>query len=977
MVGPAGKVRAFAIISAMVMLAAALQVPIFMSEDSEAADLPIQNPSITLFDQDMTDYSDLAYISDKLPVSFSATEWIADSDGHWFNVNVDSTNFGKILRYGMISGMTNDEIRSDVLSHYSSIFTPPYFIIVQVDFDLTGDCYAGVEIKKDGTTQINETIPAMKDVSGYYVSRLLEQSKVFTIASMGDIPITEPNGVYALTIKANGVVAGDDTYEYGAVKYSLAGTVKDAGGKAIAGAKVAYKINEGAVTIESDTRVTDASGSYTINAKKGTTVSVTSVTAENFTFATSSYDYGSVVGDVSPGPVFNSNEYYVKVNVNSQNGYPASGVEVVAAWYSSIRHGDDDYDITYDDTGIINGVTDANGSAVVIIPNFVSGARLLVKAQNQAGEFTFDRNPINPGEHVSHDLPEESDLSPGNRYVSSLTSVVPTELKAKEYTFEVTVAGNIDGSSIGGAPLQDVRLKAVWYYQVDDGAGSYTIREFSNKEAGTFAGITKEGKAWLVKDMTSIDGKAVVCYSKPEPEGSMATGESAYLYVYAYGAPVSSPSSQYSFSYLVPMDGDTSIEALASTHISTVALPSTTSVFTASTVRSNEVAYTINGTITGDVPESVRVYCISDVSDSRTVTSSSSTFAFTVKEGTSSRIRLADTPGYAFDNQDQTLPTAKSNQVFTCASSISAIIIDRTYTEILDSYTINNVPDGEVLTYKFKVAGSDYTVMKRADSPTVILDVYGRVGNVVESMDVSAAGIYISGFSGNVATAARLVQRSFVTYFDEKVDQPTIENVVGGQTIQIYCTGRLYATITTGETGLTTVTVPDTDDTTYMFGSLFVTSTEITSGAFNGYFGINMKDVIPSPAVKEVTINVKYTAVSSLQNETEPTSKDILVGTTMVLKNGEKTQLMAPEMDGFSFSGWYINGVKVSNSKNLYQCDLEVNETMDGSTLTATYSAESPELPKENLGTIVAIGILAVTISIIALIYVILQIRRY
>ena len=117
MVGPAGKVRAFAIISAMVMLAAALQIPFFMSEDSAAADLPIQNPSITIFDQDMTDYSDLAYISDRLPLSFSATEWIADSDGHWFNVNVDSTNFGKILRYGMISGMANDEIRSDILTH--------------------------------------------------------------------------------------------------------------------------------------------------------------------------------------------------------------------------------------------------------------------------------------------------------------------------------------------------------------------------------------------------------------------------------------------------------------------------------------------------------------------------------------------------------------------------------------------------------------------------------------------------------------------------------------------------------------------------------------------------------------------------------------------------------------------------------------------------------------------------------------------
>ena len=975
MVTTVRKIRTFAFISAMVMLAAALQIPLFMSDDSVAVDLPIQNPSITIFDQDMTDYSALAYIGDRLPVEFSATEWIRDPDGHWFNVNIDSSNFGKTLRYGMISDITNDEIRSDILNHYVSVFTPPYFIVVQVDYELTGDCYAGVEIKKDGATQINETLPAMKDVSGYYIPRLLEQSKVFTVASTGDMPISEPNGIYALTIKANGVVAGGDSFEYGAVKYSLGGTVKDAGGKPIAGAKVAYKINDGAVTIESGIRVADASGSYVINAKKGTTVSVTSVTAENFTFAAPSYDYGSVIGDISPGPIFNSNEYYVKVTVNSQNGYPASGVEVVAAWYSSAPDGEGGYDITFDDTGIIDGVTDENGNAIVIIPSSVSGAKLLVKAQDQAGEFTFERNAINVGPHCIFDLPDEGDLMQGNRYVNSLTSVVPTELKAKEYTVEVTVAGNVDGSSVGGAPLQDVRLKAVWYYQVDNGDGTYAIREFNNKDAGTFAGITKEGKAWLVRDMSIVDGTAVVCYSKPV--GSMAANESAYLFIYAYGAPASSPSSQYSFSYLVPMDGGTSIETLAGTHISTVALPNTTPVFTPSTVRSNEVAYTINGTITGDVPESVRVYCISAVSDSRTVTPLSNTFAFTVKEGTSSRIRLADTPGYAFDNQEQTLPTAMSNQSFICASSISAVIIDRTYAEILSDYTINNVPNGEILTFKFKVAGSEYTVMKRADSSTLILDVYGRVGNVVESMDVSATGVYISGFTDNVATAARLVERSFVTYFDEKIDQPTIDNVVGGQSIQIYCDGRLYTNITTGETGLTTVTVPDTPETTYKFGNLYVTSQEISTGAFNGYYGINMKDVIESPAVKEVKITVRYVAVSSLQNETEPTSKDILDSSTMTLKNGEKKQLTAPQMDGFSFSGWYINGVKISNSKDLYQCDLEANETMDGSTLTATYSADTPEPPEEDIGTTIAIGVLAVTISIIALIYVVLQIRRY
>ncbi|MBP5395328.1 MAG: hypothetical protein J6Y18_05455, partial [Candidatus Methanomethylophilaceae archaeon] len=122
----------------------------------------------------------------------------------------------------------------------------------------------------------------------------------------------------------------------------------------------------------------------------------------------------------------------------------------------------------------------------------------------------------------------------------------------------------------------------------------------------------------------------------------------------------------------------------------------------------------------------------------------------------------------------------------------------------------------------------------------------------------------------------------------------------------------------------------------------------------------------------------RHVATSSLQNETAATNGDIFTGPETLTKAvGETRVFTAPEINGFIFSGWFINGLKVSDSKDLHQCNLTVTEDMDGSTLLASYAAENPELPKEKNGTTIAIGDLAVTIALIAMIYVILQIRRY
>ena len=109
--------RLFTVLVAIIAAAAVIQVPVFSdSDESYAADPTyVRNVTIKVFDQDSTDYSDLAYLSDKLPVQFNAAEWVRDASGLWYNINDRSSDCGKVLRYGAVTNITNEEIRSDVL----------------------------------------------------------------------------------------------------------------------------------------------------------------------------------------------------------------------------------------------------------------------------------------------------------------------------------------------------------------------------------------------------------------------------------------------------------------------------------------------------------------------------------------------------------------------------------------------------------------------------------------------------------------------------------------------------------------------------------------------------------------------------------------------------------------------------------------------------------------------------------------------
>ena len=201
---------------------------------------------------------------------------------------------------------------------------------------------------------------------------------------------------------------------------------------------------------------------------------------------------------------------------------------------------------------------------------------------------------------------------------------------------------------------------------------------------------------------------------------------------------------------------------------------------------------------------------------------------------------------------------------------------------------------------------------------------------------------------------------------------------LNNNTVSVLCDGIQYSQVTADASGKASATVPDVSSLTYRYGDYTVTGTVIASGPFSGYLAINLKGVVDPVPSTEISMTIRYIATSSMQNTETPTNVDVLnspvsctyrVGTTQVFR--------APELNGFTFSGWEMNGKMVSDGRDKGLCTLEITGDMDGSTLVASYAAKDPEQPAPDYGTVIAIGMVSVTIALLALIYVLLQIRRY
>ncbi len=954
-----------AAIVATLLAVSLLQV--FENSDTVFADETpgINNIRVSVFDQNSEDYGELVYVSDLLPESLNATEWVKDSaSGFWYNVNTLSTDFGKILTCGKIPTLSDDEIRGDIISKYP-IFIGD-FVLVQVTYDVAYDCNISIKITKDGMPDFTDSYKASLSVGGCRSESSVVHTDIYTVeATNGDLKPAEPRGDYVVSVAYNGIATGNVTVPYKGADFSVLGRVVDASGKGIPGASISYKIGNTQNTV-----ISDSTGVYTIFTETGSIVSVDGITADGYTFGYGfPYVYGTVIGNVAPGPSFAANESSVQVTVKDQSGRPAVGAHVKAEWHY-IRDGN----IVKDPTGFgfPSDYTDSEGKLSIIYSSVPVGAMMYIYGVDEVDSYSFDADAVPDTASSLPALTKE-----GNVYLDPLIDS-NAALKVMEHSVDVTTKGNVDSSSAGGAILPGVSVTAEWYYQKEIGVGDYQISTLENIEAGTFLGLN-EGKAWELASHSDDSGKITIVYKKPE--WSIVAGESAFLYIYCNGLPSNTSSDLYTFENPgVISDGD-SITDQTSAFGGCRALESS-SIPNETSVSAKQVAYLITGTVTGSVPDSITVFCLSATTgDVRTASEVAGiiTFAFPVMEGWSCKIDIDPVAGYTFTNNGITLPSAMGDQTYSSVAASVDTSCKRSAPVVIGTYTITGLSAGDKAKFEYGIAGTDVSTVVMSSSDSASLSVYGRTGNVVSSIKATGVGdVYIPDFTGNTVAASRDIEKKLIVYYDGS-SGPAIDNVRAGQTIDVYCNGVKSTSGVSDTDGIITAVYPDVSDVVFKIGELTLSSSEITSGVYKGFMGINLYEAVPPAAAKTVDLTIRYVASSSMENQDTPTVVDILnpdpsVPVVRTFAVGSTETFNAPGLEGFRFSGWYLDGVCVSNRMD---CELTITENMVGATLTASYGAVTPEPPPQDITTVLAIGMVSITIALLAFVYVILQVRRY
>ena len=370
-----GRLTVFAAVLVALMV---VQLPLVSFSDmSDAADVStsiVDDIAINVFDQDSEDYSSLAYLSDRLPTQYSATEWVLDPTTKcWYNVNSRSVSYGSILTYGMVDGISVDEIRDDVVSRYSSVFSGS-FVIVQASCTVSSSCNVTINLTKNGVQVYNDTHNDKMERAGTIITSKVAYTTVLSVdnSAGADVNITDPRGMYRLIVKCNGEDAGSAEMDYGGALYSLGGRVVDASGDPISGAKVSFLNTTGGSTSDitsTGSVLTGDDGRYFVYGAEGEVVKIISIEAVGLVFQIGGgYSYGTVTADVYPGPVFASTEHMIHINVTDADSRPASGVEISALWYTSTPRGPGSYNISVSDAGLFCEIpTDKDGNTFISI----------------------------------------------------------------------------------------------------------------------------------------------------------------------------------------------------------------------------------------------------------------------------------------------------------------------------------------------------------------------------------------------------------------------------------------------------------------------------------------------------------------------------------------------------------------------------------------------------------------------------------
>lgn len=958
-----------------IVCTAVLVVSMFVLADGSDAD-PVETPTITFYTPESESYSDMAYREDALPDNVSATRYVRNADGFWYNIDYGITTNGSFLTYGnLVPKMSVQEIRSDLVARYGADF-----LVIQVSFKINQACNVSYNIVKDDVAYVPTSMSASLTVNGIdcHSLRYVMQYEVGT----DFVPGTEI-GTYTLSVKCDGTSVGTDSVTYSGSMVSVTGHVKDRSGRGIRDAVVYYTRSDD----ESSVAITDSNGLYTIPAYRGETIKVTSVSRSDYNFSFTPLNSGDLTGDYEFTDIV-SMERTVAVHVTDRSGtYSLEDVDILAQWYMENQDPvTGKYVLTKKDTDILTSHTDSEGNVIIIcrdpLPMEATRYALFVYAQSPQYTFDLDGDFTTPSDDPFNfkcrSEPGSALVCNGDDFADLSNPLTPIHLSCEDACIEVTVRGNVDAHSIGGAPIRDIRVAAEWYYQVERPTGY----EYSTNPQDEFD-VSVNGTAFPITSMTDENGKIVIAYVLPQwtPSGIAPEKLKAYLYIHYTGT---NPLYAFDVMSTVPPGGTASFPDIVAEHAGSVALDSIAVADTE--FRSSDVAYLVSGTITGTVPDKVVLsYSIyqnvgSLYNSTATVDTSVSpaTFKYSVKAGMFSKITVAPVEGYSFTPSPTTVATMVNNtSVNIDCSVVPPTAYARTVPELLETYTVNGLSAGDVIKFTVNVGGNTIVMQKRSAGASLDFPVYGHPGNRVTSLSISGdSGLFVPVFTGNTVTVAKMVTVEMVTFADG-TGGPTIANVTPSATVIATYDGGSKE-VKTSANGTASFEAPLGYPITYVYVSgserYAVESSVVAEGPFAGRVAINLHGIVDVDTDVVITLTEQRVAYSSLFNNS-PAETTVLSSETMERVVGKTVKFTAPEISGFEFSGWYLGNTCVSEKAEM---EMTIDEDLDGKKLSAVYAALPEKIPEEGIEpTTLMIGLVAIMIAIMCFAYVILQNKRY
>ncbi len=965
-------------LTAIVCIAALAAFTVVLSDGSDAD--TVETPVITFYTPESESYSAMAYREDALPDGMSATRYVRNADGYWYDIDYGGASNGSYLTYGdLVPRMSVQEIRADLETRYGADF-----LVMQVSFKINEACNVSYKIEKDSVAYVPTSVSASLAVNGIdcHSVRYVKQFAVGT-----DFVPADEIGTYTLSVKCDGTSIGTDSVTYSGSALSVTGYVKDKSGRGIRDAVVYFTRSEG----NTEVAITDSSGLYTIAAYRGESIKITSASRSDYNFSFTPINSGDLTGDYVFADIV-SKERTVLVHVTDLSGtYPLEDVDVLAQWY--IETDDpaappaERYSLTKSDMDIITSHTDSDGNVLIICrdPMLLEHQRCALFVYAQSPQYTFELDgdfatpSATPFNFLCRSQPGSALVCNGDDFADFSSPLTHIDLSCEDSCIEVTVRGNVDAHSIGGAPIRDVHVTAEWYYQVERGTGY----EYSTSPQTEFT-MSVQGTAFPVTSVTDENGRIVIAYIIPQwtPNGIAPEKLKAYLYIHYTGT---NPLYEFDVMSTVPPGGTSSFPDIVAEHAGSDALDSTAVANTE--IRSSDVAYLVSGTITGPVPSNVVLnYNIyqnvgSLYNNNATVDTSVSpaTFHYTVKAGLFSKITIASIDGYSFSPSPVTMATMTNNaDVNIVCSVVPPTPYARSVPVILETYTINGLSAGDVIRLTVNVGGTSIVMQRTSAGASLDYPVYGHSENRITALSISSdSKLFVPEFAGNTVTVAKIVPIQIVTFADGTTSTPAIANITPSATIRATYAGGTTE-VKTSANGTASFEAPQGYDVTYVFISgseqYSVTGTIVADGPFAGRVALNLHGVVDVDTDVIIKLTEQRVSYSSLFN-TSPAESTVLSSETMDRVVGQTVKFSAPEISGFEFSGWYLGNTCVSDKTDM---ELTISEDLDGKKLSAVYAALPEEIPDEGIEpTTLMIGLVAIMIAIMCFAYVILQNKRY